>query len=113
MTNLKLKKCWSCKTFFNCLALLLLAFSVSNCVKKSSHVSTEVTPFEISKSAVDINSASVKELEKLPNVGATIARKIVEYRKNNGSFRKPEHLILIDGISDRRFREIRTMIKIN
>ncbi|MBA2341521.1 MAG: helix-hairpin-helix domain-containing protein [Pyrinomonadaceae bacterium] len=59
---------------------------------------------------LDINSASVSELEKLPGVGQTIARRIVEHRTRYGSFRRPEHLIIVRGISERRYKLMRPFI---
>lgn len=63
------------------------------------------------ETAVNINTASVEELEKLPNVGAKLARRIVEHRVKYGKFRRAEHLILVQGISDRRFRQMQNLIK--
>lgn len=57
--------------------------------------------------AVKINSADARELEKLPGIGPALAAKIVDHRDRYGPFRKPEHLLMIDGISDERFRKLR------
>ncbi len=59
---------------------------------------------------VSINRASREELERLPGVGPTIAARIVEHRERHGPFRKVEHLLVVRGISERRFREIRALI---
>jgi competence ComEA-like helix-hairpin-helix protein len=66
---------------------------------------------KIAENAVNINTASVEELEKLPDIGAKLAQRIVEHREKYGKFRKPEHLILVQGISDKRFRQIQNLIK--
>jgi competence ComEA-like helix-hairpin-helix protein len=74
----------------------------------------QVLPAEtqiVSESAININTASAAELEKLPHVGAKTAQEIVSHREKFGRFRKPEHLMLVNGISDQRFREIRNLIK--
>ncbi len=60
---------------------------------------------------VNINTATVEELEKIPLIGEKLAGRIVEYRETHGSFRKPEHLLLIQGISDTRFRQIRRLVR--
>ena len=65
----------------------------------------------IPENAVDINAATAEELEKLPRIGSETARKIVEHREKYGKFRRPEHLILVKGISDKKFREIREFVK--
>lgn len=59
---------------------------------------------------ININTASVETLEKLPNIGAKTAREIIEYREKFGKFRKPEHLLLLRGISDKKFRELQNLI---
>ena len=74
-------------------------------------LSTE-NAFLISEKAVNINRASAEELEKLPRVGEKLAIDIVNHRSKFGSFRKTEHLLLIDGISDKHYREIKNMIKV-
>jgi competence protein ComEA len=61
-------------------------------------------------SAININTASRQELEKLPGVGEGIAERIVAHRQQYGPFRRAEHLMMVRGISDRKFRELRAMI---
>jgi competence protein ComEA len=58
-----------------------------------------------------LNSATAEELEKLPHIGPKLARDIIEFRNRNGPFRRVEHLLLIDGISESKFREVRPFIK--
>lgn len=60
---------------------------------------------------ININTASVAELEKLPHIGTKTAQEIIEHRERFGRFRKPEYLLLIRGISDKDFREIKNLIK--
>ena len=61
---------------------------------------------------VNINTASEKELEKLPGIGRGLAERIVEHREKYGPFRRPEHLIMVRGISDKRFRALRDSITV-
>lgn len=61
--------------------------------------------------AVNINIASVAELERLPRLGRQTAEAIVEYRERNGPFRKAEHVMLVRGVSESRFAELRPYIK--
>lgn len=99
----------SVKLFLLLICLSLLVCCQSNNTKQVLSVENRA---EISSSAVNINTASTEELEKIPHIGAKTARKIVEFRDKNGKFRKPEQLLLIDGISDARFREMRNFIKV-
>ena len=65
-----------------------------------------------SKTAININAASAKELSSLPHIGDTIANRIVEFRDVHGPFPRAEYLMLVQGISERRFREIRPLITV-
>lgn len=56
---------------------------------------------------VSLNQASREELERLPGIGPGLAARIVEHRERYGRFRRAEHLLLVRGISERRFLELR------
>ena len=61
--------------------------------------------------AVNINTASADDIEKLPHVGRKTAEAIVQFRSENGPFPRPEHLLLIRGVSEQRFAEMRPFIR--
>lgn len=69
--------------------------------------------YESSENAVNINTAMAIELEKIPHIGEKLALKIVEHRTQHGAFRRAEHLMLIPGISDDRFRQIRSLVRVD
>jgi competence ComEA-like helix-hairpin-helix protein len=56
------------------------------------------------KKVVNINSADASELALLPRVGPSVADRIVDYRKENGPFKKPEDLMLVQGIGEKTFQ---------
>jgi competence ComEA-like helix-hairpin-helix protein len=60
---------------------------------------------------VDINTASPEELEKLPGIGRGLAARISAHREQYGRFRRVEHLIMVRGLGERRFRKLRAFIK--
>jgi competence ComEA-like helix-hairpin-helix protein len=110
------------------LILVLLSFAApglsSACVKRqrasslSNHLTTRVAPKDESASEdvkparININTASAQELEKLPRIGRGFAQRIVEHREKWGAFRRPEHLLMVRGISDKRFRALRDLITV-
>ena len=59
---------------------------------------------------VNINRATREELERLPGVGPALAGRIVEHRERHGAFRRVEHLLVVRGISERRFAELRARV---
>lgn len=62
--------------------------------------------------AVNINSATPAELEKLPGVGKVLAQKIVAHRERFGPFQRTAHLMMVDGISERKFRALSHMVTV-
>lgn len=63
-----------------------------------------------SPGAIDINSASAEELEHLPGIGEATARKIVAHRDRFGSFRRKEHLLLVEGISEKKYLSLKDLL---
>jgi competence protein ComEA len=56
---------------------------------------------------VNINSADTGQLAMLPRVGPSLAGRIVEYRRDNGPFKKPEDLMLVQGVGEKTFQLIK------
>ena len=61
---------------------------------------------------VDLNQASAAELESLPGVGAVTAERIIEYRQENGGFKKIEELMNVRGIGERSFLRLRPLVTV-
>jgi competence protein ComEA len=61
---------------------------------------------------ININRASREELARLPGVGAGIAARIVEHRERYGAFRRAEHLLMVRGISERRFEQLSPFVTV-
>jgi competence protein ComEA len=55
---------------------------------------------------LNLNRASYRELVRLPGIGDTLARRIIEYRQRNGGFRRIEDLVHSVGLHQRRFEQI-------
>jgi len=62
------------------------------------------------RKCVNLNSATAEELQLLPGIGEVTARKLVEYREQNGPYRRPEEIIIIEGFSERKYRAIADLI---
>jgi competence protein ComEA len=71
----------------------------------------QIRQLSVATDALNINTATAEELTAIPNIGEKLAVRIVEFRETNGRFQRPEDLLLVPGISDKRFREIRHMIR--
>ena len=55
---------------------------------------------------VNVNTASVEELQLLPRIGPSTAARIVEFRTTNGDFKAVEDLLLVRGIGEKSFELI-------
>ena len=86
----------------------LLACSAPKDSKPMSPIQSQIIE---NPAAINLNTATAAELEKLPGIGATRAQAIIEHREKFGAFRKAEHLLLVRGIGERRLRAIRRLIK--
>ena len=62
--------------------------------------------------AVNINTASVKELDALPGIGAKTAALIVEYRQKNGPFKKIEELMNVRGVGEKSFLKLKPQLTV-
>lgn len=61
---------------------------------------------------IDLNTASIAELELLPGVGPAMAARIVEYRQKIGRFTSIEQLDSVRGIGARTMERLRPLVKV-
>jgi competence ComEA-like helix-hairpin-helix protein len=61
---------------------------------------------------INLNTAPAEELTRLPFVGNTVAQRILEHRRKHGPFKRPQDLIVIKGLSAKRYRQIAHLIRI-
>ena len=60
---------------------------------------------------VNINTATIEELDTLPGVGPAIAKRIVEFRSTQ-PFTKPDDIMLVKGIGQKKFAKLRERITV-
>jgi competence ComEA-like helix-hairpin-helix protein len=61
---------------------------------------------------ININTARADQLQMLPGVGASIARRILDFRRENGPFKTLEGLQDVAGLTKKRFERIRELIEL-
>ena len=63
-------------------------------------------------SKININTATLEQLQTLPRIGEAKAKNILAYRKKNGGFKKIEEIKEISGIGESIFDQIKDYITI-
>jgi competence protein ComEA len=61
---------------------------------------------------VDLNTASLTELQTLPGVGPVLAQRIVDYRAGHGGFRSVGELRNVSGIGDTRYQQLKDLVTV-
>lgn len=81
--------------------------------KPASHLIAQAQQApQASDQRVNINTATLEELQRLPAIGPVIAGRIVEHRSKHGPFRRPQDVIIVRGFSAKRYRQIAHLIKV-
>ncbi len=61
---------------------------------------------------ININTASVEELCRIPGIGATRAAAVVSYRESHGAFNSPEDIMQVSGIKEGTYEKIKDSISV-
>ncbi len=61
---------------------------------------------------LNLNAATIADLEKLPGIGPAMATRILDYRQKNGSFKKAEELMNIQGIGEKVFLKLKPLVTV-
>ena len=87
--------------FVSWIAALALALMAS-----SSSAVTEQAP-------IDLNTASVTQLNELSGIGGSKAQAIVDYREKNGPFETVDDLLNVKGIGDKLLAKLRPQLTVS
>src|SRR5262245_733974 len=61
---------------------------------------------------ININTASVEELQRLPGIGPALASRIVEHRRKHGLFKRPQDIVIVRGMSAKLYKRIAHLIRV-
>ncbi|MEU1484411.1 ComEA family DNA-binding protein [Streptomyces sp. NPDC005752] len=60
---------------------------------------------------LSLGTATVEQLDTLPGVGPVLAQHIIDYRTEHGGYRSVDELREVNGIGDRRFADLRPLVR--
>ena len=78
--------------------------------QKESIADPTVVPGEDKR--VNLNTATLEELDALPGVGPSTAKNIIAYRENHGGFAAPEEIMNVKRIGEKTFGKLKEFIKV-
>jgi len=93
-------------------ALLLLLVSLGAPPLLAQSGDQPQPPASVQKASINLNSATLDQLETLPGIGRKTAERIVEFRQKNGGFKKIEELMNVKGIGEKSFLKIKPLITV-
>ena len=73
---------------------------------------TQTVPEETVSFPVNINTADADTLAALPGIGQVLAKRILAYRQQNGSFRVVEEITNVEGIGEKKAEAILDLITV-
>ena len=93
-------------------ALMALTFVTAAAVVSAQDSASTSKAAASAAAPINLNSATSAQLEALPGIGAKMAERIVEYRQKNGSFKKVEDLMNVQGVGEKSFLKLKPLITV-
>jgi competence protein ComEA len=84
----------------------------ANVDKTGQAIDPPAQPTILSLIIVNINTATIEELDSLPEIGPKTAQAIIDYRNNHGLFTKIDEILEVEGIGPVTFEKIRELITV-
>jgi competence protein ComEA len=73
---------------------------------------TALTPAALPTHKLNLNTATLEELDALPGIGSALAQRILDYRAQKGGFKSIDELKEIRGIGDTLFNQIKGLVTV-
>jgi len=77
-----------------------------------SPVPPENTDSSTSNKKIDLNTATLEELESLPGIGKELGKRILSYRGSKGRFLSTDELKNVRGIGQKTFEKLKNLVTI-
>jgi competence protein ComEA len=93
--------------------VVLLILGLGAAAPAAQDTARRPTPAAKASGPLNLNTATVAQLETLPGIGKSTAERILEYREKSGGFKKIEDLMNVRGIGEKSFLKLKPLVMVS
>ena len=93
--------------------LLILGLAVAAEAGQGASRQATSTAKASASGPLNLNTATVSQLETLPGIGKSTAERILAYREKSGGFKKIEDLMNVRGIGEKNFLKLKPLVTVS
>ena len=94
------------------IALALCGALLSTSIAAQSQSPAAAPTQTSAKPVINLNTATLDQLETLPGIGRKTAERILEYRTKSGGFKRVEDLMNVKGIGEKSFLKLKPLVAV-
>jgi competence protein ComEA len=95
-----------------CVGLMFSSVSIMAQKSASTPSAAKSVSTQAPTEKINLNSATVEQLESLPGIGPAMAKTIVEHRTKVGKFNRIEEIMKVKGIGEKKFQKIKDRLTV-
>ncbi len=100
-----------CRWISGTMMVLACALAAPAPAQAAEKGATAAAPAKAAEATVDVNTATVDDLAKVPGIGDALAQRIVEFRTKNGPFERVDDLLKVRGIGEKSLEKLRPHLR--